>query len=126
MSDRKFIAATSDKAAENWIIASFGMDEDGKEYFVTSYYLKADEVAQYSDGAKADAELVARLLNLYFKGDFRSDMMKAAMKQEDFFNPDDVEKESTKNIMMKRQQTLLPFKIKDDMKNARNTKDAKG
>jgi len=72
MDDKKFIAATSDKAAENWIIASFGMDEDGKEYFVTSYYLKADEVAQYSDGAKADAELVARLLNLYFKGDFRS------------------------------------------------------
>ena len=117
MSDRKFIAATSDKAAENWIIASFGMDEDGKEYFVTSYYLKADEVAQYSDGAKADAELVAKLLNLYFKGDFRSDMMKAAMQLEDYFNPDEVEKESTK-------QTLLPFKIKDDMKNARNTKDA--
>jgi len=109
MDDKKFIAATSDKAAENWIIASFGMDEDGKEYFVTSYYLKADEVAQYSDGAKADAELVARLLNLYFKGDFRSDMMKAAMKLEDCFNPDEVEK--TKN-MMKRQQSFqikIPF-----------------
>ena len=116
MDDKKFIAATSDKAAENWIIASFGMDEDGKEYFVTSYYLKADEVAQYSDGAKADAELVARLLNLYFKGDFRSDMMKAAMQLEDCFNPDEVEK--TKNMMstvpflMKRQQSFqikIPF-----------------
>ena len=116
MSDRKFIAVASDKAAENWIIASFGMDEDGKEYFVTSYYLKADEVAQYSDGAKADAELVARLLNLYFKGDFRSDMMKAAMKLEDCFNPDEVEKENP-------DQTKLPFK---GIENARNTKDAEG
>jgi len=115
MSDRKFIAvATSDKAAENWIIASFGMDQDGKEYFVTSYYMKADEIAQYSDGAKADAELVAKLLNLYFKGDFRSDMMKAAMQVEDFFNPDEVEKESTN-------QTKLPFK---GNRNARNTKNA--
>ena len=60
MGDKKFVAVASDKAAENWIIASFGMDEDGKEYFVTSYYMKADEVAQYSDGAKADAELVAK------------------------------------------------------------------
>ena len=124
MGDKKFVAATGDNAAENWIIASFGMDQDGKEYFVTSYYMKSDEIACYSEGAKADAELVAKLLNLYFKGDFRSDMMKAAMKLEDYFNPDDVEKESTKNIMMKRQQALLPFKIKDDMKNARNTKDA--
>ena len=114
MSDKKFVAATGDNAAENWIIASFGMDEDGKEYFVTSYYMKSDEIAQYSDGAKADAELVAKLLNLYFKGDFRSDMMKAAMKLEDIFNPAEVEKENTN-------QTKLPFK---GNRNARNTKDA--
>ena len=118
MSDKKFVAATGDNAAENWIIASFGMDEDGKEYFVTSYYMKSDEIACYSEGAKADAELVAKLLNLYFKGDFRSDMMKAAMKLEDYFNPE-VEKENTN-------QTKLPFKeitFKGN-RNARNTKDA--
>jgi len=50
----------------NWFVADFGEDGDGKHYILTSNNMHADEFSCYSEGAKADAELVAKLLNCHF------------------------------------------------------------
>jgi len=53
---------------ENWFLANFGMDGDGNEYILTTNHIHASEVGHVSQGAKADCELVAKLLNAYYNG----------------------------------------------------------
>lgn len=53
---------------DNWLIADFGADYDGENYILTTDHIHATEVGYLSDGAKADAELCAKLLNLYHNG----------------------------------------------------------
>ena len=53
---------------KNWFIADFGLDPDGNEYILTTDNVRASEVGAVSGGAKKDAELCARLLNLYHNG----------------------------------------------------------
>jgi len=61
-----FIVDVEENTGKNWLVANFGADiEDGKTYIVTSNHMHADEFYCYSQGAKFDAELVAKLLNLY-------------------------------------------------------------
>ena len=50
---------------DNWLIADFGKDEDGKNYILTTTDIHVSEFADVSSGAKGDAELVCRLLNRY-------------------------------------------------------------
>ena len=54
-----------DKLGDNWLIADFG-DKDGKNYWVTTNCIRGTELVNVSRGAKADAELVAKLLNEYW------------------------------------------------------------
>ena len=60
-----FMADTTENIGDNWMIAEFGEDEDGKQHILTTSNVHASELHNYSDGAKADAELVAKLLNAY-------------------------------------------------------------
>lgn len=66
-----FKADISENIGQNWFIANFGMDEDGNEYILTTDHVHASEVGHVSDGAKADCELVATLLNMYHTGQIR-------------------------------------------------------
>jgi len=59
-----------ENAGDNWFIADFGVDDDGKNYILTTNYIHASELYMVSGGAKADAELVAELLNEYFTKKF--------------------------------------------------------
>lgn len=63
----KFKVSNSDDVGENWTLISCGMDEDGKYYYVTTDHVHASELYQYSQGAKADAELIVKLLNEYYE-----------------------------------------------------------
>ena len=57
-----------ENVGENWLIADFGKDEDGKHYILTTNYIHASELMLYSMGAKEDCRLVSQLLNKHFKG----------------------------------------------------------
>ena len=65
MSRRVFIAAPTESAFESWPICWTGTENDGV-HWVTTSRVHASELYQYSGGAKADAELIARLLNWYY------------------------------------------------------------
>jgi len=52
----------------NWWVADFGLDEDGNEYCITTDNVHASELPAISQGAKSDAELCAKLLNMYHNG----------------------------------------------------------
>jgi len=61
-----FIVDNIKNIGKNWFVANFGTEtDDDTEYILTSNNMYCDEFACYSEGAKADAELVAKLLNLY-------------------------------------------------------------
>ena len=60
-----FKVDTIENAGNNWLIADFGTDTDGKHYILTTNYVHASEFTTYSGGAKEDAELVCKLLNEY-------------------------------------------------------------
>ena len=64
MSDDDFIAVPAEAAGDNWLICT-GRDFGGKNWFVTTNHIHASDLNLYSHGAKADAELIARLLNWY-------------------------------------------------------------
>ena len=53
-------------SGENWLVADFGVDEDGEHYILTTDRVRASEYGDVSRGAKGDCELVARLLNLNY------------------------------------------------------------
>ena len=61
---------------ENWFIADFGLDPDGNEYILTTDNVRASEVGLLSGHAKGDAELCARLLNLYHNGQIDLEALK--------------------------------------------------
>ena len=65
MSVRLFIATPLSIASDNWLICSTGVEMTGIEWFVTTHNIHASDLNLYSQGAKADAELIARLLNWY-------------------------------------------------------------
>lgn len=54
---------TVENIGDNWLIADFGTDMDGKNYILSTNYVHASESHQYTKGAKEDAELVCALLN---------------------------------------------------------------
>jgi len=62
-----FKVDTGDKIGENWLVADFGMDGDGQNYILTTDHIHASEAGEFAQGAKADAELVCRLLNDHFR-----------------------------------------------------------
>ena len=53
----------------NWFIADFGLDPDGNEYILTTNDIRASEVGMLSGHARGDAELCAKLLNMYHNGE---------------------------------------------------------
>lgn len=55
---------------ENWMIADFGADEDGKHYILTTDHVRCSEYHEISGGAKYDAELVCRLLKEHYRKEF--------------------------------------------------------
>lgn len=61
-----FKVDTMDNVGENWLIADFGVDRDNKHYILTTDRIPCSELHAFADGSKADAELVARLLNEHF------------------------------------------------------------
>ena len=65
-----FKVDTIDNIGDNWMIADFGVDQDGKHYILTTDHVHASELHQYSDGPKNDAEMVCKLLNENFIGYF--------------------------------------------------------
>lgn len=52
---------------DNWMVADFGADADGKHYILTTDHLHASEAGEFTEGAKADAELVCKLLNDHYR-----------------------------------------------------------
>ena len=53
---------------DGWPIANFGVEsEDDRSYFVVTCGVRASQLHAVSGGAKADAELVCRLLNEHFE-----------------------------------------------------------
>ena len=63
---RLFIATPISNASDNWLICSTGVEMTGIEWFVTTHNIHASDLNLYSQGAKADAELIARLLSWYY------------------------------------------------------------
>lgn len=62
-----FKSDRSENLGINWFIASFGMEPTGgSDHILTTDDVHASEVGRFSGGAKADCELVARLLNAYY------------------------------------------------------------
>ena len=61
-----FKADIQDNRGENWWLADFGVDENGKEYILTTNNVRASEAGFVSHGAKSDCELCAKLLNAYY------------------------------------------------------------
>lgn len=61
-----FKVDTIENIGENWHIADFGVDMDGKHYILTTDCVHASELYMFSKGAKEDAQLVADLLNKYY------------------------------------------------------------
>lgn len=62
----KFKVAVGEEAADNWPICWTGQGQDGKHYNVATNQIHASELHQFSQGAAADAALIARLLNWYY------------------------------------------------------------
>ena len=62
-----FKVDTSDHIGDNWLVADFGADDDGQSYIVTTDRIHASESAEFTNGARADAELVCRLLNDHYR-----------------------------------------------------------
>ena len=63
-----FKVDTMDNFGNNWMVANFGAEDDGKEYILTTDSVHCSEYAGITRGAKGDAELVAKLLNAYHNG----------------------------------------------------------
>lgn len=52
-----------DNFGDNWMIADFGVDQDGEHYILTTNFIHASELHEFSKGPKQDAEFVCELLN---------------------------------------------------------------
>ena len=78
MSDDDFIAVPAEAASDNWLICSTGRDFGGKDWFVTTNHIHASDLNLYSQGAKADAELIARLLNWYYNNENAESILQKA------------------------------------------------
>lgn len=52
-------------ALSDWLVALFG-ESHGRNYYLTTNHLKADEVPDIMQDAKTSTEFVAGLLNAYF------------------------------------------------------------
>jgi len=63
-----FKADVMKNVGENWMVADFGVGEDGEHHILTTNQVHASEYCDVSDGVKADCELVAKLLNAYHNG----------------------------------------------------------
>jgi uncharacterized protein (DUF427 family) len=61
-----FIAASGQDAANNWLICWTGQDDSGAHWNVTTNDIRASDLAAFSHGPQADAELIARLLSWYY------------------------------------------------------------
>lgn len=71
MSDKYFRVDVKENSGDNWPIADFGVDEDGKHYILTTNNVRASNYPDVSKGAKGDAELCAELLNAYYNNNFK-------------------------------------------------------
>lgn len=63
-----FKVDTIENVGDNWLIADFGTDQDGKHYILTTDGVRGSELSAISGGAQQDAELVCRLLNEHLEG----------------------------------------------------------
>jgi hypothetical protein len=61
-----FKVDTIENVGDNWLIADFGVDEDGKHYILTTNRVHASEAYQLGT-VKEQIELVCLLLNEYYK-----------------------------------------------------------
>lgn len=66
-----FKADIEENSGVNWLIADFGMDDDGKIYILTTDNVHASECHIISKGAKGDCELVVKLLNAYYNNQIK-------------------------------------------------------
>ena len=63
MKDIFRVAKGGNDAGEDWLICYTGTDENGVNYYVVTNQIHASELHNISSGPKADAELIASLLN---------------------------------------------------------------
>ena len=62
-----FVVDTIENMGDNWMIADFGTDIDGKHYILTTNCINASRLHIVSGGAKADADKVCKLLNAHIE-----------------------------------------------------------
>ncbi len=60
---RPYKVDVMENQGENWMIADFLTEEDGKNYILTTNRVHASEAYMFTRGAKADAEFICELLN---------------------------------------------------------------
>lgn len=80
---REIFKATKDFDGSNWLIASFGDDQDGNSWYVTTDGVHASELPDYSEGADSDAKLIADLLNKHYspaRAELKQDVQKILNK----------------------------------------------
>ncbi len=65
----KFRKATGEESGDNWLICWTGTDATGENWNVTTDHVHASELYEYTRGAEGDAELIARLLDMYYAGE---------------------------------------------------------
>jgi len=62
----KFKKAKNEESSDNWLVCWTGQDGEGNHFNVTTNFVQASSLYNYTRGAEGDAELIARLLNWYY------------------------------------------------------------
>jgi hypothetical protein len=62
----KFKMAKNEESGDNWLICWTGQDAQGNHFNVTTNFIRASSLYNYTRGAEDDAKLIARLLNWYY------------------------------------------------------------
>jgi hypothetical protein len=89
--------------ADGWPMGFYGCSHDGNDYCIDTHYLKADEVPEAMMDAKTSSELIAGLLNAFYKSIDVSKMEESEVMRMGIF----VEEEDV--TQFNPNQTEIPF-----------------
>jgi len=99
-----FKSVIAEKAMDDWPIGFYGNSGiDGKDYAVSTHYLRGDEVPESMMDAKTSSELIAGLLNAYYRNMDVSGMPEAEVRNLGIYDPSEDAPEYNPN------QSEFPF-----------------
>lgn len=63
---QKLFKAAGNNAGDDWLLCWTGQDNKGEHWNVVTDHMHGSKAIEYLQGAKQDAELIARLMNWYY------------------------------------------------------------